>query len=92
MKSLGFSIVGGIDSPRGAIGIYVKTIFKQGQAAEGGILKEGDEILSVNGQNFRGLTHDEAIQVFKNIRYGEIMVEIMRRSHLHNRRPDSIEG
>ncbi|KRT79527.1 PDZ domain-containing protein [Oryctes borbonicus] len=90
MKSLGFSIVGGTDSPRGAIGIYVKTIFNQGQAAEGGVLKEGDEILSVNGNNFRGLTHEEAIQAFKNIKYGEIVVEIMRRGHLYNRRPNSI--
>ncbi|XP_018578967.1 tyrosine-protein phosphatase non-receptor type 13-like isoform X2 [Anoplophora glabripennis] len=80
-KSLGFSIVGGKDSPRGPIGIYVKTIFQQGQAAESGIMKEGDEIISINGTPFKGLSHHEAVSLFKNIKCGEVIMEIVCRPH-----------
>jgi len=76
-KSLGFTVVGGKDSPKGSIGIYVKSIFPNGQAL--GMLKEGDEIFSVNGRSVAGLTHSEAIGIFKETKIGSIQVTIGRR-------------
>ncbi len=98
-KSLGFSIVGGRDSPKGSMGIFVKTILPTGQAAEDGRLMEGeegaihetilyaltwsllgDEILSVNGELLHGLSHEEAIAIFKRIRSGSVVLHLGRRS------------
>ncbi|XP_050309047.1 muscle M-line assembly protein unc-89-like isoform X2 [Anthonomus grandis grandis] len=75
-KSLGFSVVGGRDSPRGPMGVYVKTIFKEGQAAESGVLQEGDELLSINGKTFDGLSHTEAVNLFKTIKTGNVVIAV----------------
>lgn len=40
-KSLGFTIVGGKDSSKGPMGIYVKRILENGQAADSKLLQEG---------------------------------------------------
>ncbi|XP_059487638.1 PDZ domain-containing protein 2-like [Neocloeon triangulifer] len=78
-KSLGFSIVGGRDSPKGDIGVFVKSVFPDGQAAENHKLLEGDEILAVNGEVVSGLSHAEAIGLFKRVKSGEICLRIARR-------------
>lgn len=78
------------------MGIYVKTIFPAGQAAESDVLKEGlyipifpqmiliflqigDEILAVNHRPFHGLSHQEAIAVFKDIKSGPVVLHVGRR-------------
>ncbi|CAG5100948.1 Similar to PDZD2: PDZ domain-containing protein 2 (Homo sapiens) [Cotesia congregata] len=78
-KGLGFSIVGGTDSPRGNMGIYVKTVFPNGQAADLGTVKEGDEILSINSKPLHGMTHAEAIAEFKAIKTGDVILHVGRR-------------
>ncbi|XP_064542884.1 uncharacterized protein a isoform X2 [Drosophila montana] len=79
LKSLGFSIVGGRDSPKGNMGIFVKTVFPSGQAADDGTLQAGDEIVEINGHSVQGMSHAETIGLFKNVREGTIVLKILRR-------------
>jgi hypothetical protein len=80
-KQLGFSIVGGADSPRGALGIFIKSIMPKGQAIESGQLKAGDEILAVNGHICHDLSHQDAVKLFKSVKCGEVVLNICRRKN-----------
>ncbi|XP_050424861.1 inaD-like protein [Adelges cooleyi] len=84
-KGLGFTIVGGKDSPKGAMGIFIKSILDNGQAADDGRLRPGDEILAVNGKDCQDLTHSEAITLFKSFKSGSIALHVCRRSKVSNR-------
>ena len=39
----------------------------------------GDEILTVNGRGVQGLSHQQAIQLFRNIKSGQIVILLARR-------------
>ncbi|XP_012289190.1 uncharacterized protein LOC105704495 [Orussus abietinus] len=89
-KSLGFTIVGGRDSPKGSIGIFIKSVLPGGQAAEDGRLRAGDEILAVNGQVSHDLAHREAVQLFRNIKSGPVALHISRR--VKHREPQTLKA
>lgn len=48
----------------------------------------GDEILAVNHKPFHGMSHQEAIMVFKEIKSGEVQLHIGRR--MTKKRRDSV--
>ncbi|XP_043482531.1 PDZ domain-containing protein 2-like isoform X2 [Leptopilina heterotoma] len=84
-KKLGFSIVGGSDSNKGNMGIFVKDILAGGQAAEEGSLKIGDEIRAINGIPMEGMTHGKALHTFKAVKAGKIILHVGRRDPTHKR-------
>ncbi|XP_043261883.1 uncharacterized protein LOC122402826 [Colletes gigas] len=84
-KKLGFSIVGGSDSNKGSMGIFVKDIMAGGQAADDGTLRVGDEILAINGISMNGLTHARALQTFKAAKPGKMIFHVGRRDPTHKR-------
>ena len=55
------------------------------------IFISGDEILVVNGKSLQGMKHDEAINVFKSIKTGDVVILIGRRLPKNRNKNDSID-
>lgn len=70
--------MGGVGSPHGDLPIYIKTVFDRGAAASSGVLKRGDQIVEVNGQNLEGTSHKEAVNILKQVR-GKVVLKIISR-------------
>ena len=62
-ESFGITIVGGKDAVSG--GIFVKNITTSGVCGRNGGVREGDQILEINGQSLVGVTHAQAVKLFR---------------------------
>lgn len=62
-KGFGFSIRGGQEFD--SMPLFVLRIAEDGPAALDGRLKVGDQLMEINGQSTRGMTHSTAIQIIK---------------------------
>ena len=63
--------------------LWSKTIILQTNKTIANDLLAGDEIFSVNGRSVAGLTHSEAIGIFKETKVGSIQVTLGRRETKH---------
>lgn len=62
-KGFGFSIRGGQEFD--AMPLFVLRIADDGPAAADGRLRVGDQLMEINGQSTKGMTHANAIQIIK---------------------------
>lgn len=64
-ENLGISVAGGVGAQRGDTPIYVSNIHPNGCLGRSSNLQKGDLLLSINGTNLLGLSHQEAVVVLK---------------------------
>ena len=77
-KSLGFSVVGLRSEHKGELGIYVQEIQPEGIAGLDGQLKEGDQILAIDGQVLDcNISHQQAISILQRAR-GQVQLVVAR--------------
>ncbi|XP_063875652.1 serine/arginine repetitive matrix protein 2-like isoform X2 [Scylla paramamosain] len=76
---LGFSLEGGKDSPLGDRPLTVKKIFSGGAADKGGILKVGDELVSVNAVDVTGMARIEAWNFLKKLPDGTVTLVLRQK-------------
>ncbi|CAJ1062264.1 uncharacterized protein si:dkey-92i15.4 [Xyrichtys novacula] len=73
---LGFSLAGGIDQNKP---VTVHKVFHSGVAAQEGSIKEGDQVLSINGTALGGYAHWEALRVLRRAKTRDLGVVVLRR-------------
>ncbi|CAF3983151.1 unnamed protein product, partial [Rotaria sordida] len=88
-NSLGFLVVGGLDSEIEDHGIYVKSITPGGAASKSKLLIEGDKILEVNGASLARVTHAEAVELFRRATGPKCHLLVQRLIFPHNLRLSS---
>ncbi|KAK8738248.1 hypothetical protein OTU49_004129, partial [Cherax quadricarinatus] len=76
---LGFSLEGGKDSPLGDRPLTVKKIFSGGAADKGGILKVGDELVSVNTVDITDMARIEAWNFLKKLPDGTVSLVLRQK-------------
>ncbi|XP_072346682.1 pro-interleukin-16-like [Scyliorhinus torazame] len=74
---LGFSIAGGIDYENKMITVH--KVFPSGLAAQEGTIAQGDEVLSINGNSLKGLTHSGALSLLHKARPGHQAIVVIRK-------------
>ena len=68
---LGMSVCGGTNKAEGP-GIYIDSVIKGGDVHRQGILRPGDELISVNGHTLEGLTHERAMKVLTRLKLRQV--------------------
>uniref|UniRef100_A0A3Q4GJX9 Pro-interleukin-16-like n=1 Tax=Neolamprologus brichardi TaxID=32507 RepID=A0A3Q4GJX9_NEOBR len=86
---LGFSLAGGVDQNKP---ITVHKVFHSGVAAKQGSIKEGDQVLSINGTALSGSAHWEALRVLRRAKAKDMVVVVVRRGGIIDSSKKGEEG
>ncbi|XP_038643006.1 pro-interleukin-16-like [Scyliorhinus canicula] len=89
-SGLGFSIAGGSDHENKMITVH--KVFPSGLAAQEGTIAQGDEVLSINGNSLRGLTHSGALSLLHKARPGHQAIVVIRKSTEAERAAVRVKG
>ncbi|KAL8588982.1 hypothetical protein ACOMHN_065764 [Nucella lapillus] len=65
-KGIGITIVGGETTSSLDLGIFVKSVLKDGPAARMGQIRAGDRLIAINGVSLEGVQHHEAVQLIRD--------------------------